>query len=236
MPFRTRQIVVFSLGGSLIIPHDIDIGFLLNFREILKAEILTKGKNAVLVCGGGHTARLYIQALREANNIPLGMQDLLGRQSTMLNAYLVSALFQEYTGSCVCSSLEQIVTTVKTDQIAISGFISPGGPTDLDTVLVADFLGVHVVYNLTSIGGIYDSDPNQDVHAKLVAAIGHKDYIATLSKYNYLPGSHSPFDLRAALLAQRSKIEVRILDPRIPANLINALNNSDFVGTKLLCD
>ncbi|MFH1889690.1 MAG: UMP kinase, partial [Nanoarchaeota archaeon] len=59
-----KQVIVLSLGGSLIIPDNVDIGFLLKFKKIILRN--TKKYKFVVVCGGGSIARKYIAALREA--------------------------------------------------------------------------------------------------------------------------------------------------------------------------
>mgnify|MGYP001613518743 FL=1 len=60
----TKKVVVLSLGGSLIIPNDIDTNYLKNFKKVI-----LKNKNEykfIIVCGGGSIARKYIGAIRDS--------------------------------------------------------------------------------------------------------------------------------------------------------------------------
>ena len=56
--------VVISLGGSLIVPDEIDLSFLEKFKRVIKKH--EASYRFVIVCGGGSVARKYIRALREA--------------------------------------------------------------------------------------------------------------------------------------------------------------------------
>ena len=55
--------IVISLGGSLIVPDEIDYDFLKKFKKtLLKIE---KGNKIIIVTGGGSVARKYIATLRK---------------------------------------------------------------------------------------------------------------------------------------------------------------------------
>ena len=56
-----KELVVISLGGSLIVPEKVDVKFLKEFKKIILKN--TKKHKFVIVCGGGSIARKYIQAL-----------------------------------------------------------------------------------------------------------------------------------------------------------------------------
>ena len=58
-----KKVIVISLGGSLIVPDEIDYSFLQKFREVIKKN--TRKYKFVIVCGGGSIARKYIKALRK---------------------------------------------------------------------------------------------------------------------------------------------------------------------------
>jgi len=57
-----KEVVVLSLGGSLIIPNNVDITFLRKFKKVILRNI--KKYKFIVVCGGGSIARKYISALR----------------------------------------------------------------------------------------------------------------------------------------------------------------------------
>ena len=49
------EIIVISVGGSLICPDNIDVSFLKKLKEVIVKHV-EKGKRFVLITGGGRTA------------------------------------------------------------------------------------------------------------------------------------------------------------------------------------
>ena len=62
--------VVISLGGSLIVPDKIDVSFVKDFVALIKNKV-SQGHKFGIICGGGHVAREYRDAL-----IALGISDM----------------------------------------------------------------------------------------------------------------------------------------------------------------
>jgi uridylate kinase len=90
------EIIVVSLGGSLIAPKDgIDSVFLKKFRELI-ISLIKKGKKFVIITGGGNTARVYQQAANKVTVLTKDDQDWLGVHSTRLNAHLIKTIFRKY--------------------------------------------------------------------------------------------------------------------------------------------
>ena len=59
------NLTVISLGGSIIVPDEVDISFLTQFNTALRSYLAEdKSRKVILVCGGGAPARLYQQALK----------------------------------------------------------------------------------------------------------------------------------------------------------------------------
>ena len=58
-----KKVIVISLGGSLIIPEQIDVRVLREFKRILFRNKYRY--KFVIVCGGGSTARNYIKGLKD---------------------------------------------------------------------------------------------------------------------------------------------------------------------------
>ena len=78
--------IVISLGGSLIIPDEIDYNFLKQFKKTIYK--LNKHK-FIIVTGGGKIAREYINALRK-EGLNDKIQSLIGIKTTKLNAMLLN--------------------------------------------------------------------------------------------------------------------------------------------------
>ena len=51
---------IFSLGGSLIVPDEIDESFLKGFKKLI-LEYVEKGHEFYMIIGGGNTARVYMK-------------------------------------------------------------------------------------------------------------------------------------------------------------------------------
>jgi len=58
MEDKKNEMIVVSLGGSLIVPGEIDWKFLKKFRKEIIRQI-EKGKRFIIVTGGGDIARKY---------------------------------------------------------------------------------------------------------------------------------------------------------------------------------
>src|SRR3989344_332349 len=87
-----KKVIVISLGGSLIVPKDINVKFLERFKEVI-----IKNKNKykfVIVCGGGFPARTYINGIRNQSiKDKEYFQNLLGISITRINARFMSYFF-----------------------------------------------------------------------------------------------------------------------------------------------
>ena len=81
--------IVLSLGGSLIIPDKINKKLLEGFKKVLLGNC--EDFKFVVVCGGGSTARNYINGLSNKNH-----QNMMGIASTRLNARFMMYFFKDF--------------------------------------------------------------------------------------------------------------------------------------------
>ena len=87
-----KKVVVLSLGGSLIVPQEIDWKFLKSFKEILLHN--SRHFKFVVVCGGGSIARVYIRGLEHLQlKNKQYFQNNLGISTTRLNARFMTYFF-----------------------------------------------------------------------------------------------------------------------------------------------
>ncbi|MBS3107918.1 UMP kinase [Candidatus Woesearchaeota archaeon] len=215
---------VISIGGSIIVPDEIDYKFLNNLKKVI---LKYSKKNKIIICtGGGHTARAYINALKK-ENLPRLEQDLLGIECTRLNAHLLSFFLN--LKHKIPSSLKEIKLLSKSSNIVITGGLEPGTTSDGTTAKVAKFLKAEAMINMTNVKGLYNKDPRKFKDAKFIPQITHNDFDMLLSRVRQESGQHFVLDALAAKITKESKIRVYIIQGI--ANLEKILSEKMPIGT-----
>ena len=69
--------MVFSLGGSLIYPKEIDVDYLKKFRELI-LDGVSAGQRFGIVCGGGSICRYYMEKGKEIRSLENEEVDRIG--------------------------------------------------------------------------------------------------------------------------------------------------------------
>ncbi|NCC70080.1 UMP kinase [bacterium] len=223
-----KNLIIISLGGSIIIPEEIDYIFLKKFREFVIRKI-NLGYKFIIVTGGGKIARKYNEAvLKVIENTSNYNLDMLGVYATKLNAILIKTIFSEYSYEEV---LEDPNIKIETDKpvIVASGW-KPGASSDLDTVLIAETYNILDIINLSNISYVYDKDPREYDDAKKLRNITWNEYRKIIPE-EWSAGFSSPFDPIASKKAQELNMKVAILNGRNVENLEKFLSDEDFEGT-----
>lgn len=223
------EIIVISLGGSLIIPDKIDVDFLKSFKALILEHVL-KGKKFVITTGGGKICRRYQDAAKEIVDPSNTDLDWIGIASLKLNAELLRVVFGEYAYEKVVNNLSENFSF--SESIVIGAAYKPGHSTDYDAVLAAKTVGAKKIINLSNIDYAYDKDPNKYPDAKKIESISWSDYRILIPK-EWNPGLSTPFDPVASKMAEEEKIEVAILNGKNISNLAKYLNGENFIGTKI---
>ena len=231
-----KETIIISLGGSLVAPNKIDIGFLKNFRHCL-SRLLEGNRGSstksgqkyqfFILVGGGKICRNYQKALLEFG-AKSADRDWMGINVSKLNAEIVRQLFSGY-------SYEKIITDpnkkVKTNKnIIVGAGWKPGWSTDYDAVLMAKNNKADTIINLTNIDYVYDKNPSQFSDAKPLKEIDWKSFKHIVGD-KWTPGLSMPFDPKASKLAERFKLKVAIINGKYLERLEDFLNNKPFVGT-----
>jgi len=220
---------ILSLGGSLIVPDDIDTNFLKEFRNLI-IEYVKAGNRFIIVCGGGKVCRKYQRAGAEIADINNTDSDWIGIKSTRLNAELVRAIFSDYAHESVAEDPEEFIDTDK--QIIIGAGYIPGHSSDMDTVLLAKTYGAHSIVNMSNIEKVYDSDPKENPDAKPIDNISWDDFQKIIGE-KWIPGKNTPFDPIASKKCKELGLEVIILNGKNLDNLKKYFENQEFVGTRI---
>lgn len=214
-----KESVLISLGGSLIFPDEIDIGFLERFRNLI-LKYLNK-KRFLNYVGGGKIARIYQEALAKFGAREREL-DWLGILITRVNAYLLKNIFKNYCHSEIIYNPTKRIK-VKKDILIYAGW-KPGWSTDYDAVLLAKNFRTKEIINLTNIDYVYDQDPKKFPRAKPLKRISWSRFREIVGK-KWKPGLSLPFDPIAAKLSQKLKIKIVIINGKKLERLEKILNN-----------
>ncbi len=223
-----EETIIISLGGSMIVPEEIDTDFLKEFKDLILSHV-AKGKKFAIITGGGRVCRKYQNAAKEVVEVASRDDlDWIGIASCNLNAELMRVIFGENAHPKVMVNPEEKFTLEKS--IVIGGVFAPGHSSDMDAVQMAQNLGAKKVINLSNIDHVYDSDPKINPDAKKLEKISWKEYRDIIPK-EWTAGLNSPFDPIASELAEKEGIEVAIMNGKPIDNLVKYLNGEKFLGT-----
>lgn len=224
---ETHERIIVSVGGSLIVPDQIDTAFLKGFKDLV-LEKVKNGFSFAIIAGGGSTARRYQEAANAVT--PLSRQDLdwLGIHSTRLNGQLLRNIF---TGYVLQQVIKNPTIDIDTDEpLIIAAGWQPGCSTDYDAVLMAKNLGAQRLVNLSNIDYVYTADPKKDPSAKKIEKASWAEFRKLIPE-EWDPGLSSPFDPVAAKEAEALGLEVAIMNGTNLANFADYIDRKPFTGT-----
>jgi|TARA_B100001964_G_C14185886_1_gene578602 uridylate kinase len=220
-----KKTIIMSLGGSVIVPYNIDIKFLKDFKKIIE-KFVKKGFRFVIYCGGGKIARDYQKAAFKfkVNNKDL---DWLGIHATILNANFVKILFGNLAENIIIKDPTKKIKFNK--KIILAGGWKPGWSTDYDAVLLAKNLKVDTIINMSDIAYVYDKDPKKYLNTKRIKNICWRHY-RKIAGNKWKAGLNKPFGPVAAKEAEELGLKVMIVGKNL-RNFENLLGNRKFKGT-----
>lgn len=227
-----KKTFIVNLGGSLIVPDQINIDFLKEFRALIVEQITQKEQRFVFIAGGGRTARLYAQAAQDVSeDVNNEDKDWLGIHATRLNAHLIRTIFRDYALPRINTNPHDLEDFHQcTQPIMIAAGWKPGFSTDYDSALLARYLGIKKVVNLSNIDFVYDKDPREFPDAKKIEEMSWAEY-RTMTAEEWTPGMNAPFDPVAAEFAEKEDLEAVTLKGTNLENLHAYLNDEKFDGT-----
>lgn len=225
---ENKQAVI-SLGGSLIVPNEVDTKYLTKFRKFILDQ-LNKGWRFFIVTGGGMQARRYIEAASEVmgSKITKDDQDWLGIHATRFNAHLVRTIFRDEAQPSIITDPE--IDELSDAQIIVVSGWKPGWSTDYVATKIAQRINAPYLINLSNIKQVYSDDPRKNPDAKPIDLMTWTDFREMVGD-EWTPGMNTPFDPIAAKLAQAEKRSVLVMDGSNLENLEQAFSSGDFFGT-----
>lgn len=227
-----EETIVISLGGSMIVPEEIDVEFLKEFKNLILSHVAT-GKRFLIDTGGGRTCRKYQHAAKEIVDASKEDLDWIGLTVNNVNAQLVRVIFGKDACKKVYYDLNEkgLRDSIREYPIVIGGSLEPGHSSDFDAVLAAKTLGAKKIINLSNIDHVYDSDPKINPNAKKIEKISWAEYRKIIPKEWTHSGLNTPFDPIASEAAEKEGLEVIIMNGKPINNLENYLTGDKFTGT-----
>lgn len=223
-----KPVVVLSLGGSLIIPDDVNVTFLRKFKKVILRH--TKKYKFVIACGGGSIARKYISALK-TENLSSRLQSYSGISATRMNARFMTYFFNKDPEHGVPHTTETLKHYLKTHDIVFCGALEykPKQTSDSTAAELAHkFKSIFI--NLTNVKGLFNKNPKKYKNAKFIPRITWKDFDKMANSLGFQPGQHFVLDQSAAKIIRKHKIKTYILGQNLK-NLDSVLKKKKFTGT-----
>ena len=223
-----KEIIVLSLGGSLIVPDSVDYKYLHKFRFFVNK--LIKKYKIVIVTGGGKTARRYIEGLKR-EKVGEVFYSLVGIMATKLNARLIAGIFN--LKEQIPDSLVEVKKQLDKKGVVVCGALGfqPDMTSDGDAAEIAEYLKAKIFINLTNVDGLFDKNPLTYKNAKLIKFITYDNFLDRVNEIKYEAGQHFVLDQAAAKIISRSKTKTLIINGNKLENVFNYLNNKKFIGT-----
>jgi len=242
--------VVLNLGGSILMPEEPDVEFLVAAASCL-AELTEKLGRLFVVVGGGRTARRYINLIREAGRLgQTGAEegcralteaqlDDLGIDATRLNARLLLGAMQTRGAIVpweVPEDLHRAATLGDHYDCVVMGGTVPGHTTDAVSAGLAKQVGAGRLVIATNVDGVYTADPRKDPKAELVEQLDFARLIDIVGEPTGEAGVAAVVDPTAARVAAQlasdsESFQLAVVDGRKLDNLKAACLGDYFKGS-----
>lgn len=221
-----------SVGGSLIVPNEIDTDFLKRLKNFIESEVANNERRFVIIAGGGKTARHYQNAAAAVARLDREDIDWLGIHATRLNGHLLRAIFKEQAYRVMLTNPDEILDAPKDAGIIIASGYRPGSSTDLRAVQIAKLVGATRVINLSNTDYVYTDNPKTNLEAKPIAETTWAEFRKLIPK-KWDPGLSAPFDPIASKEAEAAGIELASINGANLEELGKYLSGEKFVGTRI---
>lgn len=224
-----KEIIIISLGGSLIVPDEIDVRLLRDFTQFIHRQLRFGKKRFFIISGGGSTARRYRDAAAAVTRLTKDDLDWIGIHSTRLNGHLLRTVFRAVAHPRIVTDPLRDPLPRTHDVLVAAGW-RPGWSTDYVAVQLARRVGAKVLVNLSNIEAVYERDPRKHPDAKKFTAISWKEFRRIVGNV-WDPGMNVPFDPVASRLAEKIGMKVIITNGKDLANFKQWITTGRGDGT-----
>ncbi len=219
---------VISVGGSLIIPEEIEYTFLHKLKQTITK--LSKKNEFILICGGGHLARTAITALKKEGKSEIE-QAHAGIRATRVNALFLMQWFGKKANDHLPLDMKHVKTEIKKNNPVISGALrwTPHATSDTTAAKLAGLLKCPLI-NLSNTQGLYTADPRTHKKATLITTITWKAFEKKANAIPYKPGQHFILDQQATSIIEEQRVPTFHLSGNM-TNFTKCIPGKSFKGT-----
>lgn len=203
-----------------------DAGSTLIKKYVSVLRSLLDSYRAIVITGGGSTARKYMDIARDIGVKSNYWLDSIGIWTSRLNSLLLISALSEYAYPRPPENLEEALRAVGCHKLVVMGGLMAGQSTASVLLQVAEALEVKRVYYFSAVGRVYDKDPAKYPDAKPFSVITASELKSILEQSN-LPGEYALIDSKALDIALRSAIQIQLLDYKDPHQIEAALQGSN---------
>lgn len=227
MNIQNTDLIVLSVGGSMIVPDKPNVAFITIFAETVR-RVVHEGKRLIIVVGGGKTAREYIEAADQISDIAPDDLDWLGIHATRLNAHLLRTVLRDVAHPVVVKNPLHTPSEWEGSVLIGAGW-KPGWSTDYVAARMAEQVGANSIVNISNIDYVYNQDPRKHPDAQPLQEITWHEYRKMVGD-EWSPGKSAPFDPIASKFCQDHGMEVAIIAADAE-NIQSVLLSGTFEGT-----
>ncbi len=222
------DIVVISIGGSVLIPDDNDFEYLSGLAQLLIG--LSSKIKLYVVVGGGRISRYYIKLGREFGTDERVL-DEMGVDVTRLNARLLISALSGKSNDFPATSVAEAVVLGNDRPIMVMGGTTPGHTTDGVAASLAEFAKADRVVNATAVDGVYTKDPNKYDDAEKIAKMSFEELLECCKTSEWKAGPSNVFDAMGAEIIAKNRIPLLVVKGRDLEALESAIKGEPFSGT-----
>jgi uridylate kinase len=222
------DVVVVSIGGSVLIPDDDDFEYLSGLAEMLIG--LSKRIRLYIVVGGGRISRYYIKLGRKFG-VDEQILDEMGVGVTRLNARLLILALSGNSNDYPATSVAEAVVIARDHPIVVMGGTTPGHTTDGVAASVAEFAEADRIVNATSVDGVYTKDPNRYDDAEKIEEMSFEELLECCKTSDWKAGPNNVFDAMGAEIIAKNEIPLLVVKGRDLDALKSAIKGRSFNGT-----
>lgn len=226
MKYTFNKTIVINLGGSVIVPDEINIKLLIRWKEFVQRY--AKKYTFVIVVGGGKLARKYQASARAVRTITAKESDWLGIYATRVNAKLVQTVFGKLAAPEIVDSEAKLGAL--TAPVTIASGWEPGASTDLISARIAHHYETGEVIMAGKPAYVFSKNPDQFVDARPFASLTWAEYWK-LIPHKWAPGVSVPIDPVCVKFSKAHKLAAIVVDGRNINNMEYLLEGEEFEGT-----